>query len=90
MDYLGKGELFTNTDLDRFVKNFERNRPFVYIEKSDIWVQLMKNGGKNKSVAFIILFSIYIYIYIYIINIHSAHTYIMWTKTFISDAINHD
>ncbi len=25
----------------------------------------MKNGGKNKSVAFIILFSIYIYIYIY-------------------------
>ncbi len=27
----------------------------------------MKNGGKNKSVAFIILVSIYIYIYIYII-----------------------
>ncbi len=26
----------------------------------------MKNGGKNKSVVFIILFSIYIYIYIYI------------------------
>ncbi len=26
----------------------------------------MKNGGKNKSVAFIILFSVYIYIYIYI------------------------
>ncbi len=26
----------------------------------------MKNGGKNKSVAFIILVSIYIYIYIYI------------------------
>ncbi len=25
----------------------------------DPWVQLMKNGGKNKSVAFIILFSIY-------------------------------
>ncbi len=24
----------------------------------------MKNGGKNKSVAFIILFSVYIYIYI--------------------------
>ncbi len=24
----------------------------------DLWVQLMKNGGKNKSVAFIILFSI--------------------------------
>ncbi len=26
----------------------------------------MKNGGKNKSVAFIILFSLIIYIYIYI------------------------
>ncbi len=26
----------------------------------------MKNGGKNKSVVFIILFSVYIYIYIYI------------------------
>ncbi len=25
----------------------------------------MKNGGKNKSVTFIILFSVYIYIYIY-------------------------
>ncbi len=28
--------------------------------------------------------------FIYIINIHSTHTYIMYTKTFISDAINHD
>ncbi len=28
--------------------------------------------------------------YIYIINIHGAYTYIMWTKTFILDAINHD
>ncbi len=27
----------------------------------------MKNGGKNKSVAFIIMFSIYIYIYMQII-----------------------
>ncbi len=25
-----------------------QNRPFVYIEKVlDLWVQLMKNGGKN-------------------------------------------
>ncbi len=40
---------------------FERNRPFVYIEKVlDLWVQLMKYGGKNKSVAFIFLFSVYI------------------------------
>ncbi len=33
----------------------------------------MKNGGKNKSVAFIILFSVYIYIYIYIYIPH--HNY---------------
>ncbi len=60
MDYLGKGEVLTNTDLDRFVNIFERNGPFVYIEKVlDLWVQLMKNGGKNKSVAFIILVSVY-------------------------------
>ncbi len=40
MDYLGKGEVLTNTDLDSF----------VYIEKVlDFWGQLMKNGGKNKS-----------------------------------------
>ncbi len=63
MDYLGKGEVLTNTDLDRFVNNiWERKRPFVYTEKVlDLWVQLMKNGGKNKSVAFIILFCVYIY-----------------------------
>ncbi len=32
----------------------------MYIEEVlDLWVQLMKNGGKNKSVAFIILFSVF-------------------------------
>ncbi len=32
----------------------------MYIEKVlDLSIQLMKNGGKNKSVAFIILFSIH-------------------------------
>ncbi len=89
MDYLGKGEVFTKTDLDRFVNNFERNRPFVYIEKSDIWVQLMKNGGKNKSVAFIILFNIYIYIH----NKYTQCTHIYYVNKnimFISDAINRD
>ncbi len=41
-------------------KIFERNRPFVYIEKVlNLWVQFMKNGGKNKSVVFIILVSVY-------------------------------
>ncbi len=51
MDYLDK-EVLTNTDLWTI---FERNRPFVYIEKVfDLWVQLMKNGGKNT-----LLFSVY-------------------------------
>ncbi len=51
MDYLGKGEVLNNTDLDRFVNNiFERNRPFVYMEKVlDLWVQLMKNGGQKQK-----------------------------------------
>ncbi len=32
----------------------------MYIEKVlDLWVQLMKNGGKNKRVAFIILVTVY-------------------------------
>ncbi len=57
MDYLGKGEVLTNTDLDRFVNNIWEK--YVYIEKVlDLWVQLMKNGGKNKCVAFIILVSV--------------------------------
>ncbi len=40
MDYLGKGEVFTNTDLDRFVIFFlERNRYFVYMKiVLDLWV----------------------------------------------------
>ncbi len=39
----------------------------MYIEQVlDLSVQLMKNGGKNKSVAFIILLSVYVCIYIYI------------------------
>ncbi len=54
MDYLGKGEVLTNTDLDRYDMTdlwtiFERNRPFLYIEKVlDLRVQLMKNGAKTK------------------------------------------
>ncbi len=45
MDYLGKGEVLTK---DRFVDIIWEKRPFVYIENVlDLWVQLMKNGGKN-------------------------------------------
>ncbi len=31
----------------------------TYKKVLDLWVQLVKNGVKNKSVAFIILFSVY-------------------------------
>ncbi len=57
MDYLGKGEVFTNTDLDRFVNNICEKEAFCVHRNR---VQLMKNGCK--SVAFIILFNIYIQI----------------------------
>ncbi len=33
---------------------------------------------------------VFVFIYIHIINKHSAHTYIMSTKTFILDTINRD
>ncbi len=36
----------------------------------------MKNGGKNKSVAFIILFSEYIYIYIYVCVCMCVYMYV--------------
>ncbi len=46
----------------------------MYIEQVlDLSVQLMKNGGKNKSVAFIILLSVYVCIYIYIYTHTLSH-----------------
>ncbi len=33
------------------------------VQVLDLWVQLMKNGGKNRSVAFIILFSVCFFYY---------------------------
>ncbi len=37
----------------------------MYIEKVlDLWVQLMKNGGKNKSVVFIILVSVAVFLFL--------------------------
>lgn len=55
MQYLGKGEVLTDRDLDRF----ESNGCFVHVRNvSYLWIQLMKNGSKNRSVAFIFLFSV--------------------------------
>ncbi len=59
MDYLGKGEVLTNTDLDRFVNNTWENRPFVYIEKVlDLEFSSWKMGAKKKVLRFIILVSV--------------------------------
>ncbi len=67
MDYLGKGEVLTNTDLDRFVNNIWEKEAFRvgYIEKVSSWkssahekVQLMKKfsswkmGGKQKCYVY--------------------------------------
>ncbi len=61
MDYLAKEKCSLTQICSLTI--FERNRPFVYIEKVlDLWDQLIKNGGKNKSVAFIILFNVFKYI----------------------------
>ncbi len=60
MDFLGKGEVLTNTDLWTI---FDRNKPFVYIEKLlDLWIQLLKNGGKNKCCVYNLVQYIYKYI----------------------------
>ncbi len=39
----------------------------------------MKNGGKNKSVAFIILFSIYIYIFLFFLFLHKIMLFVLKT-----------
>ena len=46
MDYLGKVEVLTYTDLDRFVNNICEKQAFCAQRKVlDFWVQLMKNGS---------------------------------------------
>ncbi len=63
MDYLGKGEVLTNTDLDRFVNNIWEKYAFCVHEKVlSLWVQLMNNGGKNKSVALIIFYTVHVFV----------------------------
>ncbi len=59
----------------------------VYLRKKLFVKKYKLNKYKHIHVY---IFKIYTNIYyIYIINIHSTHTYIMSTKTFMLDAINH-
>ncbi len=52
MDYLGRGEVFTNTDLDRFVNNIWEKYAFcVHKKVLDVWAQLMNNGAKTKVLS---------------------------------------
>ncbi len=52
---------------------------FIYdIKYKNIYMQLFSK------------YLLYVCVFIYTHNIHSPHTYIMQTKTFIFDAINHD
>ncbi len=88
MDYLGKGEVLTNTDLDKFVNIIWEKYAFCVHRKSlRSLSSAHENGGKNKRVAFIILFSIcgYLYIQLYVkrmnnhpSNINSNWTYLFW------------
>ncbi len=44
----------------------------MYIEKVlDLGVQFMKNGGKNKGVVFIILFSVIMLLFLQVVRKHS-------------------
>ena len=60
MDYLGKGEMLTNRDVNKFVHQVLREISFfVHMEHySDLSFQLMKHGTNTLHVAFIFLFSV--------------------------------
>ena len=59
MDYLGKGEMLTNRDVNKFVTTFLRNKLFVHMEHFwDLLFQLMKHETSTLHEAFIFLFSV--------------------------------
>ncbi len=67
---------------------------FMYVFKKIGYVHILNIFRYNINYIYKYIFSkyilyvcLYIYIYIYIYN---THTYIMYTKTFILDAINRD
>ncbi len=57
MDYLGKGEVLTNTDLDRFMNNIRDKKAFCVHRKSlRSLSSAHEKWGQKQSDAFIILF----------------------------------
>ncbi len=58
MDYLGKGEVLTNTDLDRFVNNIIEKKAFCVHRKSLRSLSSAHEKGAKTKVLFIILFSV--------------------------------
>jgi hypothetical protein len=62
MGYLGKGEMLTNMDVNKFVNNtFERNKLFVLMEHFwDLLFQLMKKWDQHFTCC-ICIFVPYIY-----------------------------
>ena len=57
MDYLGKGEMLINRDVNKCT-TFERDKLFVGLNIfGDLLFQLMKHGTNTLHVAFIFLFS---------------------------------
>ena len=59
MDYLGKGEMLTNRDVNKFVQKNVRNKLFVHMEMfGDLLIQLMKHGTNTLYVVLIFLFSV--------------------------------
>ncbi len=82
MDYLGKGEVLTNTDLDRFVNNIWEKWAFYVHRKSPRSLSSAHEKWGQKQVLHLYFFQcvyiythIYIYIYIYIL---------IWYPNFLS------
>ncbi len=68
---------------------FKKNMLCLYIKYIYININYMNINIGRLHVNIFKIFTVCVCIYIYIINIHSTHSYIMWTTTFILDAINH-
>ena len=58
MDYIGKGEMLMNRDVNKYIKN-ERNKVFVHMEHFwDLSFQFMEHGTNTLHVVLIILFCV--------------------------------